>query len=360
MEKYIQLLDNVKAHKANVDLRFKRENKKEAFGFNFFDFFKMGENKVSSLLAFLLNPNGSHGQEDTFLKSFFEALEIDYPKEKFVKITCEKVITNNRRIDILIQFDRYALAIENKIWASDQNNQLLDYNAYLDKRYKGKYHLLYLNPYGSNPNVISMETSVRSQMINEKKLFIRGYTEMIIPLLNRWELDCEAPRVVVFIAELKSHFKQNFIGTKSNPMTQELKQLIYNNKVETQELVSAYQAILEEILKKHEECSELLNNQNFEKEPTINVRFIKPFMWYGNRVSKFEISRSSCYIYIQLVQEGIELYPSYYTDVEDNVELENAVKDLNLVHKIDYAQKPIEEIVTVMLNQVNKVIEVLK
>ncbi len=51
-----------------------RLDRKQATGFNVFDFIDPDENKLSDVLAWLLDPKGSHGQGDVFLLLLFEHL----------------------------------------------------------------------------------------------------------------------------------------------------------------------------------------------------------------------------------------------------------------------------------------------
>ncbi|MBN2779150.1 MAG: PD-(D/E)XK nuclease family protein [Bacteroidales bacterium] len=79
-------------------------NKQLAFDFNLFNFFKIGENKISELLAFFINPMSSHGQQNAFIKEFLRILAFDVKDEAISEITCEKGIDNQRRIDLYIKF----------------------------------------------------------------------------------------------------------------------------------------------------------------------------------------------------------------------------------------------------------------
>jgi hypothetical protein len=47
-------------------------NQELAFDFDPFRFFKVGENKISEILAAPLKPDGRHGQGDLFISDFIE------------------------------------------------------------------------------------------------------------------------------------------------------------------------------------------------------------------------------------------------------------------------------------------------
>ena len=94
----------------------------------------------------------------------------------FQRIKCEEIAkiikpikVIDRRIDLYIQFKDRIIAVENKIWADDQNNQLLDYSEHLAKR-QDNFLLLYLTPYGTNPSEKSIDKESLANL-EEKKNF---------------------------------------------------------------------------------------------------------------------------------------------------------------------------------------------
>lgn len=110
------------------------------------------ENKThSNFIAELLNPKGSHYMGDVFLKAFLEQIKykgnLNRSEASVIKefhVGQKKNITGGR-IDILIKdkSNNY-ISIENKIYAGDQDNQLIRYHNYK----KGKNTLYYLSLYG--------------------------------------------------------------------------------------------------------------------------------------------------------------------------------------------------------------------
>lgn len=120
------------------------------------------ETSHSTILAGILNPNGNHGQGDTFLKAFLESVlnpiwlsEFD-TKTASVKTEYD---TSNGRIDILITNDKnQAIIIENKIYAPDQPKQLIRYDKFAQKTFhKGNYAILYLTLWGDEASKESAE-----------------------------------------------------------------------------------------------------------------------------------------------------------------------------------------------------------
>lgn len=126
------------------------------------------ELKHSALIANLLDPKGSHGCGDAFLRAFFEiALKgTAYP---FEKCTLPHSYTEyytgpiagdtGGRIDILVKSSHYGLIIENKIYAGDQDKQLTRYDNYGKETFGADgYLLVYLTLYGCDASKESTAT----------------------------------------------------------------------------------------------------------------------------------------------------------------------------------------------------------
>ena len=113
----------------------------------------------SPMLGNLLNPKGSHGRGDAFLRLFlnqmgiadFDAASATLKLEYHIGPVTEK---SGGRIDIVIP-DRHggAIFIENKIYAADQENQLARY-----RERNAKAHLFYLTLHGDMPSGFDEES----------------------------------------------------------------------------------------------------------------------------------------------------------------------------------------------------------
>lgn len=112
--------------------RIRNEWKSEGGNFNFFRFIEenfqkqqITETKHSRILAFLLDPGGSHGQGGAFLKLFLQRLGFkvsNFNADKW------KVRLERDHIDILLRSDTISIVIENKSnGAIDQRSQLYRY-----------------------------------------------------------------------------------------------------------------------------------------------------------------------------------------------------------------------------------------
>jgi hypothetical protein len=126
--------------------------------FNIFSIMRMESDEVrthSRFLGELLNPKGSHKQKDIFLKIFLDLFidDLDFETKK-ATIKIEHYIgtktKNSGGIIDLIIFDTYGktIMIENKIYAGEQDNQLLRYHNY-NKEAK----LLYLTLEGNESSI---------------------------------------------------------------------------------------------------------------------------------------------------------------------------------------------------------------
>lgn len=135
--------------------------------FNIFKILGLSTNEVrthSAFLGELLNPKGSHGLKEIFLKLFceqFKIVEFDCTK---ATLTVEKHIghiledySDGGFIDIIIHdsFNNSAIIIENKIWAPDQYRQLERYHNYASSTFKS-FTLFYLTLDRKDPKSFSI------------------------------------------------------------------------------------------------------------------------------------------------------------------------------------------------------------
>lgn len=107
----------------------------ELFGapkLNAFSMFRPNENALSRVLADILSPRGDHGQGTLFLQSFLDELNLPaVGLHETVTVRREVMTTARRRIDLVIDTPRLLIGIENKPWANQQDDQLIDYHQQL-------------------------------------------------------------------------------------------------------------------------------------------------------------------------------------------------------------------------------------
>ena len=170
------------------------ERNRKGENFNLFSILSIEryELKHSALIANLLDPKGSHGCGDAFLRAFFEiALKgTAYPFESSTPLdsrtehyTGPIAGDTGGRIDILVKSSHYGLIIENKIYAGDQDKQLIRYDNYGKEIFGADgYLLVYLTLYGYDAS----KESTATKSAEEVGYLRLSYAEDIL----RWLEQC--------------------------------------------------------------------------------------------------------------------------------------------------------------------------
>lgn len=289
IQRFFQEVENICTHEQA--LQKERHHKGE--NYNLFSILNIEryELKHSALIANLLDPKGSHGCGDAFLRAFFEiALKgTAYP---FESSTPPNSCTEHDigpiegdtggRIDILVESSHYRLIIENKIYAGDQDKQLIRYDNYGKTDLEAaRYLLVYLTLFGNEAS----EGSTAKGSAKEVDYLCLSYAEDIL----RWLEQCvrlayDKP----LVRESLNQYIQTIKQLTYQDMNQENIQKIINLAVDHPEVVATLsskrdaiaQGIREKYifaeLKKHADQkgwlyddSESLYN---EKEPKIRFR----------------------------------------------------------------------------------------
>jgi hypothetical protein len=201
--------------------------------FNIFKILKMESSEVrlhSAFLAELLNPIGSHGKGDLFLRLFIESvcsstLVFDTSS---AKVDVEKhtgFITSDGseggRIDIIIsdRFNKHII-IENKIYAGDQVNQLVRYYNYSPEA-----DIIYLSLDGKSPN----PSSYGGLKVDEH-FKCRSYESDILHWLEQCRKEVAVmPIVRESISQYINLIKYLTNQTLNDNMEKELNQVLINN-----------------------------------------------------------------------------------------------------------------------------------
>ena len=152
------------------------------------------ELKHSALIANLLDPKGSHGCGDAFLRAFFEIalkgtaypFESSTPPHSYTEYYTGPIAGDTGgRIDILVESksSHYGLIIENKIYAGDQDKQLTRYDNYGKETFGADgYLLVYLTLYGCDAS----KESTATKSAEEVGYLRLSYAEDIL----RWLEQC--------------------------------------------------------------------------------------------------------------------------------------------------------------------------
>ena len=207
--------------------------------FNVLDYLKTDELGLSRIIADLVNPDASHGQGVLFLRTFLANLKglkgtPDWPDldRSRIKVIPEQSITDQRRIDVLVEIHGpdgkyYCLAIENKPYAHDQENQVKNYLGYLKGEYNNRFLLIYLSPTGEEPS----EWSIHKDELNEKwkgrfaiMPYYKGHEEVedelndsrlshsLADWLGESRKNCDVERLRWFLRDAETFCQQTFGG----------------------------------------------------------------------------------------------------------------------------------------------------
>ena len=174
---------------------------------------------MSYVFAYLLDPDETHGQRDLFLGKFLEDVTVGWLSGSSWSLTSiDREVTTtqienwNRRIDIEIVFQiddgPAAIAIENKPWAADQDQQLSDYARHLKLMYgRKRFKLIYLTPNGEPPSDDSNSIDPREREDRENRGQL-GYASIRDwagnnGWLKRAEDEVKAERVRWFVSDFR-------------------------------------------------------------------------------------------------------------------------------------------------------------
>jgi hypothetical protein len=202
-------------------------DKLQATRFNVFDLIDPDENKLSDIIADLLDPKGGHGQGDLFLRLFLEHPDLAFDsnvKKNTKNATIQREAPTHgipkyrRRIDILINAG-VLIAIENKVDASEQEDQVKDYLEHLYYCTRGcprQLKFIYLTrdrrpPKSLSPLILRMQQQNRS-------LAIWSYDAELRKWLETCREKCEAQKICNFLADFISYIESSM---KSRPILNE-------------------------------------------------------------------------------------------------------------------------------------------
>jgi len=266
--------------------------KEIAPNFNSFDFWWIDENKVSSIIAFFLDPNEKHEQGDVYLKHFLKKFGLDFfhfNENDKINIQCELTTNNGRRIDIVIFKNSFeqAIAIENKIYVgtADQNNQVKDYLDFLIKKTNDNFCLIYLSPQEKTVSTDSISSDDRENFIISNKLKLLSYEEHMIECLNEFGNLTQNFRVKSFIKDFEKTLRKMYMGERDINSKQVVTDLINENvrNLEISFLVSnSLQDVKRQLKQKFEQ-----QIQEIGQELGLEVEGIrlKPSEWKKNIIT---------------------------------------------------------------------------
>lgn len=225
----------------------------EAPDFNVFDFLRSDEYGLSAVIAWLLDPRGSHGHRDQFLNSFFKAfgLVLKAGMENATVATealTDRIPAARRRIDVLVRIGGYRLAIENKPWATWQAGQVRAYLQQIARDATGGHCLVLIKGAPGDLPEEQLSRAEREQRSAEGTLVDGDYGQ-----LGTWladcAADCRAPRVRYFIEEFATMVSTWFGASQAtDAQTDFARHIVQGERLPAAlDIIAAGDAVLKEI-----------------------------------------------------------------------------------------------------------------
>ena len=344
-----QLLDRVKT--------IKRLNQQilEAKGevFNIYEILDLRTKEVrthSSFIAELLNPQGMHLLGDSFLKVFKNHLQKkDIPFTLDIDSTVCKVefgigSKNNidftgGRIDIfLIDKNGHSITIENKIDATDQDDQLTRYCNYNQE----KNTVIYLTKFGEEPS----EKSIKN-LSKKSSYYLLSYNSDIIKWLEVCQsIAYDQPILRESIKQYKILI-QKITNTLTNQKDLELKRLVLQNLNEAELIANNYSKIINEVKNDfREELKKLLQLEfsSYMIETRLQVHQTCASLWFRSE----ELNEKRIWFGIESFSGKGHLDGNLFMGIYDeqtNIpkhEAYNKLNDIWVHHQVlKYHEKPI-------------------
>jgi gas vesicle protein len=211
--------------------------------------------------------------DDVFLKLFIEIIkpEFGFKADNKTKIEVEKSIGkvdnfNNKggRIDIYLEdADNHSIAIENKIYAADQEKQLVRYKLYKNENHS----VIYLNLFGKEPDEISIKKSNDNGQDSTIDYQIISYKEHI----TKWLIKCEEKASLKPILRESIRQYRIIINQLTNSMSnndKELQKKIKENLEEANYVANNYSDVVKKIQEKFRQ--NILSRLENEFKETFN------------------------------------------------------------------------------------------
>lgn len=174
-----------------VNNEWKQRNKDSLGTLNLYDLNGLShlENYHSNILAYLLDGNKNHRHPE-FGNQFIRYVNNEYlsnklPAYTWLSVYREKATDKRRRIDIFLETDSFCIIIENKIYALDQGQQLIDYYSWAVQQYQNKQvFLCYLTIDGSLPDEYSIPGEKLEELCRQGKYVSLSYSKDILAWLQ--------------------------------------------------------------------------------------------------------------------------------------------------------------------------------
>jgi hypothetical protein len=278
--------------------------------YNVFDILGVRSDELShsAILVNLMDPKGKHGQKDTFLKLFIEQIKPSLENSKYSEhinsFDTERATANKEihigkvnsqtaeggRVDIVVRSGDKHIIIENKIYAGDQDQQLLRY----DNQYKND-PIIYLTLNGDTPSEASKGNLVLDTdfICISYKVDISNWLEKCIKEMANKPIIRETLNQYLFL--IKSLTNQS----NNNKMSEEILKILMKDKdsFESAKLITnTVKKIESDLNRKLDDLVTLGNNDKLNIDhiiklslPNCYLRIVKKFTYQGVQMIRYDI-----------------------------------------------------------------------
>ena len=210
----------LRALDADVRLEILREMLAE---FNLFDVLGVARSELrhSRVLEWLIDPRGSHGLGNSFLRGFLKCISSDGDRTGVSRVSPAVVdgwdlldvetVRERDRIDILVvgESDGFVCLIENKVDSKEHTNQLSRYLKVVEQRYPClKVLPVYLTPVGAKPSKERDAERFVSLGYSEIVELLRDVLETRVAMVNS--------NVAVFLEQYEQTLRRRILDTPSD------------------------------------------------------------------------------------------------------------------------------------------------
>ncbi|MCI5544056.1 MAG: PD-(D/E)XK nuclease family protein [Azospirillum sp.] len=238
----------------------------------------VNENNISAFLAYLLNPNETHGLKDAVLQKFLTSINYDMNtydtlqvKDIRLEVPVRDTSTSNLRVvDIFLELytpfvGEHIIAIENKILGySVRERQLLDECEFISNT-KIPFDFVFLTPQKHNKNILPEINHLKQQYGNSfHQLYWSGNNDSVISLLNSillMETQGELPPITEYVKQTIKSFIYYISHKDINLLKSCIPFTLYYNGKPKDFIIKQYSDFKAELFIKHSNTYEPLKNK---------------------------------------------------------------------------------------------------
>lgn len=287
--------------------------KKHTKKYNIFKVLEMTDREVlmCRILTDFLNPDGFHGKGDKFLRIFLEHILHREDTEEIcasARVYKEYPITQDRRIDIVIEAKDVFIPMEVKIHAGEQQAQCFDYFMYAKQKSPAP-KVVYLTKWGTSPSEFSRTSVDGHTTLTEQDIFCVSFHKDICRYMDKI-MESEED---VLIQEMARQYKeaiQSFTGSAGEELLLEVSEQLLASEQNFRSMLLIEQAATKAKARLLYQVMEELEEQ---MQPLLKKYGLVPetdTFWYDYReqaTAEFYAQRESTYPGLNYLFETVRL-----------------------------------------------------